>query len=155
MRRGVQHQSGEVQGQKLSNSEERSTRNQTHVGANHEIQHVSKWAPTLAVHIAEPYGDFQPGESCLKRPEGPSQRGPAAGRRWAGGGRRGSHGAAKDIGPRLRRTSRSGVRTVPAPSGPTEPSLERGDTAQQLPTGQLASTSHPGPAAPSWNHFLC
>ena len=37
---GAWHQSGAVQGQKLSNSEERSTRNQTQVGANHEIKHV-------------------------------------------------------------------------------------------------------------------
>lgn len=56
-------------------TQERSTRNQTHVGANHEIKH----APTVAVHIAELYGDFQPGKSGLKRPEGPSERSPAAG----------------------------------------------------------------------------
>lgn len=123
----------------------------THVGANHEIKH----APTVAVHTGELYGDFQPGESGLKRPEGPSQGGPVAGSRWSGGGCRRSHGAAKDINPRLLcRISRSGVRTVHAPAGPTEPSLERGDAAQQLLTGQLAPTSHPGPA-PSWNHFLC
>ena len=73
---------------------------------------------------------------------------------WAGG-HRSSHGAAKDVDPcLLHQTSRSGVRTVHAPSGPTEPSLERGDAAKQLLTRRLAPSSHPGPA-PSWHHFLC